>query len=332
MNANEDKPLNLATVSAMMNLCETIEQEKKGVANAILEPEQKREAYRNRLREFYAREGVTISPESIEQAVDAQLENEAAFQPPPKNPGWWAARLFVYRLPLSFGLVTVMMVTALALAISQAVRVKGQQDAYRGVASLVAQNQRGLQGAAEAVRKVRANANANQQRRAAQWADGTLSTIIQVPQTDLQNRIDAQLAEADGLVQKAGAFVTQEQGAAGKGPAAWKTRSADQWRALAAQVRQEADQCRWSDLNQLVHSVEAALSEQNKLETAARNWALLVGNSRFLEPSSRWHQDIQQKLDTAKGYLQAGQWAEATAALGAAQQFLGDWHGWQQAQ
>ncbi|HWH68721.1 MAG TPA: DUF6384 family protein, partial [Candidatus Sulfotelmatobacter sp.] len=75
-----------------------------------------------------------------------------------------------------------------------------------------------------------------------------------------------------------------------------------------------------------------ALSEQNKLETAARNWALLVGNSRFLEPSSRWHQDIQQKLDTAKGYLQAGQWAEATAALGAAQQFLGDWHGWQQAQ
>ena len=73
MDAPGKDNLDLATVNGMMNLAEAREQAKLNEAAAISEPAQRREAYARRLREFYAREGVTMSEETIQKSVDEYL-------------------------------------------------------------------------------------------------------------------------------------------------------------------------------------------------------------------------------------------------------------------
>src|SRR5579863_10555199 len=89
--------LDLATVNGMMNLCEAKEQAKLDEAAAITEPEQRRAAYASRLREFYAKEGVTMNEETIQKSVDEYLENEMAFQEPRRGWGRFFATLYIFR-------------------------------------------------------------------------------------------------------------------------------------------------------------------------------------------------------------------------------------------
>src|SRR5579871_1809178 len=110
MNPSGNDNLDLATVNGMMNLCEAKEQAKLDEAAAITEPEKRREAYARRLREFYAREGVTMSEETIQKSVDEYLENEMAFQAPRGGMAGLFAVLFVYRLWVSALMMVVLFV------------------------------------------------------------------------------------------------------------------------------------------------------------------------------------------------------------------------------
>jgi len=80
MNTAGNDNLDLATVNGMMNLCEAKEQAKLNEAAAITEPQQRREAYARRLREFYAKQGVAMTEETIQKSVAEYLETKWRFR------------------------------------------------------------------------------------------------------------------------------------------------------------------------------------------------------------------------------------------------------------
>ena len=326
MNAAGNDNLDLGTVNGMMNLCEAKEQARLDEAGVIAEPEKRREAYARRLREFYAREGVTMTEETIQKSVDEYLENEMAFQEPRGGLAGFFAALFVYRLWVSLLLMFFMFVTAVTGAAVLVVLEANCKNAFDAATAVTTAVESDLKAAQEAVASGEQAQSLNAINRKDQLASKALPALLQSPQTGLDQEIAKDFAAADHALTLANDAadgyrhdLTGTKGYHSKSTAGWEQLDRE---ATTARDTIEAElTAARTDLT----SINAIQKTQATLDSLGRLWQSL--NDQIASVPPKWKASAQASLDAGAALLTQGD-TGADNALQAAKRLIADGARW----
>jgi hypothetical protein len=318
--------LDLATVNGMMNLCEAKEQARLTEAAVIAEPEQRREAYARRLREFYTREGVPISEETIQKSVAEYLENEMTFQEPRGGLAGFFAALFVYRLWVSLLLMFVMFVTVVAGLVAFLILDQNRRQAFTAATAITTAIENDLETTREAVANGEQTQSLDTQNRSEQLASKALPELLRNPQTELDQEIAKNFTAAEHALTLANEEATgYRQELAGtknyhsKSTAGWDLLNRDATTAqdkLAAQL---------TAARNALTAISGIQKTQTTLDTLGRLWQSL--NDQIASVPPKWKASAKASLDAGAALLAQGDPA-AEHSLQAARQLISDGTRW----
>jgi hypothetical protein len=305
MDAPGNNNLDLASVNGMMNLCEAKEQAKLSEAAAIAEPEKRREAYARRLREFYAREGVAMSEETIQKSVDEYLENEMAFQEPRGGLAGVFAALFVYRLWVSLLLMFVLFVTVVTGLVAFVIVDQNRQQAFAAATAVTSAVESDLQSAREAVASGEQTQALNTKNRNDQLTAKALPELLRNPQAELDQEISKNFTAAEH------ALTLANEEAAGyrqdlAGTKDYHSKSAHGWEQLdqsATTARDKID-TQLDTARTALTTISGIQKTQTTLDTLGHRWQTLGDQIAGVPP--KWKASAQASLDAAAALLAQG--------------------------
>lgn len=326
MNAAGNDNLDLATVNGMMNLCEAKEQARLDEAGVIAEPEKRREAYARRLREFYAREGVTMSEETIQKSVDEYLENEMAFQAPRGGLEGLLAALFVYRLWVSLLLMFVMVLTLVASLVVFLVLDETRQSAYDAATAVTAAVESDLKNTREAVTSGEQTQSLNIKNRNDQFTSKALPELLRNPQTELDQEIAKNFTAADH------ALTLANEEAAGyrhelDGTTGYHSKRTAEWEQVGRDATAATDKidAQLAVARTALTTVSGTQKIQTTLDSLGRLWQSL--NDQITSVPPKWKASAQASLDAGAALLAQGD-TGADNSLQSARQLIADGARW----
>ena len=320
MDATGKDNLDLASVNGMMNLCEAKEQARLTEAAAISEPEKRREAYARRLREFYAREGVTMSEETIQKSVDEYLENEMAFQAPRGGLADVFAVLFIYRLWVSL-LLMFFLVCAVVTALGAFLILdQNRRQAFTAATAVTTAVETDLATAREAVANGERTQSLNTKNRNDQLAAKALPELLRNPQTGLDQEIAKHFMAAEHaltLANEAATGYRQELA----GVKDYHSKSTTGWEQLDRDATTARDQlaAQLTAVQTALTTIGGLQKTQTTLDTLGRLWQSLTDQIATLPP--KWRASAQASLDAGAALLAQGD-PGAENSLQAAQRLI----------
>jgi len=326
MNAPGNDNLDLATVNGMMNLCEAKEQAKLDEAAAITEPEKRREAYARRLREFYAKEGVTMSEETIQKSVDEYLENEMAFQQPRGGMSGLFAALFIFRLWVSLALIFAfcfVVVISLAVFVIQDQTRKNAYDAATAVTTTVEEEIKSTQ---EAVISGEQTQSLNSKNRNDQLASKALPELLRNPQTELDQEISKNFTAAEHAMTLANEEATGYRHH-WDGTKGYHSKSTADWNQLnsEASAAKEKIEAQLTAAKAGLGTISGIQKTETTLDSLGHLWQSLSGQLAGLPP--KWKASAQASLDAGATLLAQGD-VSANNSLQSAQKIIADGTRW----
>ena len=287
MNASGNDRLDLATVNGMMNLCEAREQARLDEAAAITEPEQRKAAYARRLKEFYAKEGVAISEETIQNAVDEYLENELAFQPPKGGLAGIFATLYVHRAWVTMLTMLVLFVTVSLGIIQAEVRDNARKAAWQQATAAASRLEEEIRGTQEAIASSEQAHQLNAQNRAARLTAKALPELLRNPQAELDQSAGKNFTMAEHALtlanEAAGGCRSQ---AAGTGN--YRAKSTAEWNRLdsVASQAKEKIEAQLAVASSALGAVAEIQNRQETLDSLGRLWLTL--NEQLPATPQKW--------------------------------------------
>lgn len=326
MDPSGNDNLDLATVNGMMNLCEAKEQAKLDEAAAITEPEKRREAYARRLREFYAREGVTMSEETIQKSVDEYLENEMAFQPPRGGLAGLFAVLFVYRLLVTALMVVVVFVTLFSGLVVLTIQDQSRKTAYEAATSVTVAIDGDINTTQDAVTSGEQAQQVNTKDRNDQFAAKTLPELLRNPQGELDQDILKNLTAADHALtlanEEASGYRSQLAGVKG-----YHSKGIAEWNQLQGEAGTAKDkiEAQLAIAKTALTAVGGIQSTQTALDGLGRLWQSL--NDQVANAPPKWKSAAQASLADAANRLAQGD-TSADNSLQQARKLIADGTRW----
>ena len=305
MDTTGNDRLDLATVNGMMNLCEAKEQAKLNEAAAIIEPEKRREAYARRLREFYAREGVTMGEETIQKSVEEYLENEMAFQAPRGGLDGIVAWLFIYRLWVTLVLMLVMLCIVVAGLAAFVVMDGNRQRAFTAATDITTSLENELKAAQDSVSSGEQTQSLNAKNRDVQFTAKALPELLRNPQTALDLEIAKNFTGAEHALtlanEEASGYRQALAGASG-----YHSKSTAEWEQLdreAATTRDKIEGELGAARNALT-AISSLQATQTTLDKLGGIWQSL--NEQIAGIPAKWKAPAQASLDAGAALLTQG--------------------------
>lgn len=326
MNTAGNDNLDLATVNGMMNLCEAKEQAKLNEAAAITEPQQRREAYARRLREFYAKQGVTMTEETIQKSVDEYLENEMAFQEPRGGLAGFLAALFVYRLWVSLLLMFVLFFAVATSLVVLVVQDEARKSAFEAATAITTTVENDLKSAQEAVASGEQTQSLNTKNRNDQLASKALPELLRNPQTGLDQEILKNFTAAEHVLTLANEEATgyRQQLAGAKGYHSKSTAAWDQLDREAVTAKDKIE-VKLAAAQTTLTAISGIQKTQTTLDGLGRLWQSL--NEQMASVPPKWKASAQASLDAGAAKLAQGD-PSADNSLQAARQLIADGARW----
>ncbi|HEX7654979.1 MAG TPA: DUF6384 family protein [Verrucomicrobiae bacterium] len=326
MNPAGNDPLDLATVNGMMNLCEAREQARLDEAAALTEPEQRKAAYARRLREYYAREGVTMSEEAIQKAVEDYLENELTFQEPRGGFGVVLAALYIHRIVVVSLLALFFVIAVAAVSVELIVLDQHRQQAWRQATGALAAVDSELTSVQSAVVAGETAQQADTRNRAEQLAAKTLPESLRNPQAAWEQEIAKQFSIAGHALtlarEEAGACENQVTGAKD-----YRAKTTVEWNRLSRQVAEVRGQLdpQLAQARTALAAAQEVGGTQRRFDAWGRQWLGLSGQLTELPP--KWKTVAETSLALAATELAQGD-TTVQSTLAAAQSAIAEGGNW----
>ena len=318
--------LDLATVNGMMNLCEAKEQAKLDEAAAITEPEKRREAYARRLREFYAREGMTMNEDTIQKSVDEYLENEMAFQAPRGGLGGIFVGLFVYRLWVMVLMVVIVFVTLFSGLVVLTIQDQSRKTAYEAATSVTTATDNEIATMQDAVTRGEQTQQVNAKNRNDQLVSKALPEILRNPQSELDQDVLKNFTAADHALTLANEEASDYRGQLAGGKS-YRSKSAAEWNHLDGEATTAKDKIegQLAVAKSALTAVGGIQSTQTTLDGLGRLWQNL--NDQVANVPPKWKSAAQASLADAASRLAQGD-TSADNSLQQAQKLMGEGARW----